>query len=287
MMQHRNTIEMPRTANPLPPPLPAKPSAIVTPVWPEVDAVRPDTQLYLPPQDGWYVALKPTFDVIVAAVLTIPAVPLMLVAWLLTKIGSRGPGFYSQTRTGKNGREYTIVKIRSMYHNDAVAKNISWAKLKGDARITPVGKLLRATHLDELPQLINVLRGEMSLVGPRPERPEVIAKKKLPEHVPGYDLRHTCKPGVTGLAQVQLPADVDLIGVRHKVYYDLYYLANQSFWLDLRICAATVLKSFLKPETLRKWLFLPTREQVCAQFLELLTPPATGEAPAPQPAAVV
>jgi len=198
------------------------------------------------------------------------------VAWVLIKLDSRGPGLYVQTRCGLEATPYRIIKIRSMKSDDATAKNINWAG-KNDSRITLVGKILRALHLDELPQLFNVIRGEMSLVGPRPERPEVISAKNLPYQIPGYMHRMATRPGVTGLAQVQLPADSDLLSVRHKVCYDLYYIANQSFWLDMRICAATVLKAFLSPQSLQRVLALPSRDEVCVQFLELLHPPLTGD----------
>ena len=263
------------------------PDVPVTPPWPVVDDVNPDARVFLDPAGNWYTAVKPTLEITLAALLLLPSAPFIALAWLAIKLSSRGPGFYIQTRSGKNGKPYRIIKIRSMKHCRTVASNTNWANPTGDARVTRVGAILRALHLDELPQLINVLRGEMSLVGPRPERPEVIAKKQLPDLVPGYALRLNTEPGVTGLAQVQLPADTDITSVRHKVYYDLYYLANQSLWLDVRICVATVLKAVLGPEALRKMLFLPTREQVCEQFLALLHPPATGEDTATTPAPVV
>src|SRR5205823_3638949 len=109
---------------------------------------------------------------------------------------------------------------------------IQWSPC-GDRRVTRIGRLLRVTHLDELPQLFNVLMGHMSLVGPRPERPEVIDAKGLTQVVPGYRLRQLVKPGVTGLAQLQLPPDSDITSVRHKVVYDLYYARHQSLFLDL------------------------------------------------------
>jgi lipopolysaccharide/colanic/teichoic acid biosynthesis glycosyltransferase len=191
---------------------------------------------------------------------------------------------YAQTRAGRGGRLFRIFKIRSMHHTRANAADFAWATA-GDRRITRVGKVLRALHLDELPQLVNVLRGEMGLVGPRPERPEVIAGKGLADEVPGYALRTLVRPGVTGLAQIQVPADSDVTSVKHKVYYDLYYLAHQSVWLDLRICVGTVLKCFLRAETLRRVLFLPTREQVCEHFLSLLAAPEPDSRVAPVPVA--
>jgi lipopolysaccharide/colanic/teichoic acid biosynthesis glycosyltransferase len=258
---------------------PEKDAVLTTPVWPEVDDIAPSSTLYLQLPDDWYASLKPTFDTLTGIGMLLISFPFMLLAWAVTRMTSSGPGFYVQTRSGLKHKPYSIIKIRSMHHSKAVANNTNWANPTGDARVTRIGKILRALHLDELPQLFNVMRGEMSLVGPRPERPEVIAKKQLESLVPGYELRLAIKPGVTGLAQVQLPADTDVLSVRHKVYYDLYYLANQSFWLDARICVATILKSFLSPYALQKVLFLPSREEVCAHFLALLVspdaPPAT------------
>jgi lipopolysaccharide/colanic/teichoic acid biosynthesis glycosyltransferase len=248
-----------------------------TPVWPEVDHVPPTAAVHLAAPAGWYSSLKPTFDMLAAAVFTVLLFPFIVLAWAAIKVSSPGPGVYVQTRSGRGNRPFRIFKIRSMKHNKATADNLNWAT-KGDSRITWVGTLLRKLHLDELPQLFNVLRGEMSLVGPRPERPEVIALKGLPDEAPGYAHRTLVRPGVTGLAQIQLPADSDVTSVRHKVYYDLYYLSHQSVWLDFRICVGTVLKCFLRPEALQKLLALPTREQVCDHFLSLLTAPeAEGE----------
>ena len=250
-----------------------------------MDWLPAHARLHLDPPAGWYAAMKPALE-IGGAVLLLPfALLAVAVAWLLVRATSRGPGFYTQTRLGRNGVRYSIVKIRTMYDTSAVAKNIEWAR-KNDRRITPVGKVLRLLHIDELPQLFNVLKGEMSLVGPRPERPEVIESKGLRNQVPGYDLRTAVRPGVTGLAQVQLPADTDATSVRHKVYYDLYYLMNRSLWLDLRLCAATALKAFLGPTSLRRLLLLPTREQVVAEVLALVNPVAASgtETPPPKPA---
>lgn len=272
----------PATARPVPP------EAATTAPWDEVDWLPVPTPFRLDPPAGWYAAMKPGLE-IGAALLLLPfALVAIGLAWALVRLTSRGPGFYVQTRLGRNGRPYRIIKIRSMYDTSAVAGNIEWAR-KNDRRITPVGKVLRLLHIDELPQLFNVIRGEMSLVGPRPERPEVIESKGLRKVVPGYDLRTAVRPGVTGLAQVQLPADTDALSVRHKVYYDLYYLMNRSLWLDLRLCAATGLKAFLGPKWLRRILWLPTREQVIRQVLVLINPPAEPESdtPPPRPAPTV
>src|SRR5205823_10851019 len=151
---------------------------------------------------------------------------------------SRGPVFYSQTRLGRGGRPFRIYKIRTMVHNCERQSGARWCT-SGDPRITPVGRFLRATHLDELPQLWNVLRGDMSLIGPRPERPEIIAA--LERAIPRYHDRLLVRPGLSGLAQVQLPADTDLHSVRRKLAYDLYYVEQLGAWLDLRLALATAL----------------------------------------------
>jgi lipopolysaccharide/colanic/teichoic acid biosynthesis glycosyltransferase len=183
-------------------------------------------------------SLKAALDFLLALVLLVPALPLMLLAAALVKFTSRGPVFYRQTRLGKGGRAFTLYKIRSM-RADSEKHGACWSQ-RGDTRITPVGRFLRATHLDELPQLFNVLRGEMSLVGPRPERPEFIPA--LQRAIPRYLERLRVRPGVTGLAQVRLPADSDLESVRQKLQYDLYYVENCCLWLDLRVMFATALK---------------------------------------------
>ena len=160
-----------------------------------------------------------------------------------------------------------------MANNIENTTGIQWSQ-KGDARVTRVGRFLRATHLDELPQLWNVLRGEMSLVGPRPERPEVIESKGLARQIPGYEYRLDVKPGVTGFAQVQLPPDSNVHSVRYKVAYDLYYISNQTFWFDLRLIVATLAKTVgLQPGNLRRLFGLPKREAVAASFKAMATMP--------------
>src|SRR5262249_35721887 len=170
--------------------------------------------------------------------------PVVLLAALLVKLTSRGPVVYSQTRVGLNGRPFTIYKLRSMYYNCECASGARWSS-RGDPRVTPIGWVLRATHLDELPQLWNVLRGEMSLIGPRPERPEFVPQ--LAQLLPRYEERLRVRPGLTGLAQVHLPPDSDLDGVRRKLAHDLYYVQRVGFWLDLRILFSTVLHILALP----------------------------------------
>ena len=245
------------------------------PPWPEIDWLAAGTRVHLARPGGWYPAVKPGVDFALALLLLVPALPVIAACWVAVRLSSPGPGFYTQTRAGYRGRGYKIIKLRTMGHDCERRTGIQWSQ-KGDARVTRVGKLLRASHLDELPQLFNVLRGEMSLIGPRPERPEVIRAKGLGEQVPGYGHRQAVRPGVTGLAQIQLPADSDLLSVRHKVVYDVYYIQRPGLWLDLRILAATALKAAgLGPAWLRRLFRLPTRAVVTEAFLDNLVPPPT------------
>jgi len=185
---------------------------------------------------GTWTRYKILMDFAVAATLLVLSAPFMLMAMILVKLTSRGPALYAQKRLGLDGRIFTIYKIRSMWHNCESTSGPRWSSV-GDARITPVGRILRATHLDELPQLWNVLRGEMSLVGPRPERPEIVPL--LEQSIPQYRERLRVLPGLTGLAQVQLPPDTDLQRVRRKLACDLYYVQFVGPWLDLRIMVGT------------------------------------------------
>lgn len=251
--------------------------------WDGIERLDPAVDVDAVPATGWYALGKPLFDYSSAILLLVPGLPLIAFAWLAIKLTSRGPGFYTQTRLGRDGVPYKIIKIRSMILASEV-NGAEWAK-KNDARVTRIGKFLRLTHLDELPQLFNVLRGEMSLVGPRPERPEMIERKGLNRLVPGYQHRLLIKPGVTGLAQVQLPADTDIASVRRKVVYDFYYIESSSLLLDLRILMSTVLKSFLGPEALRKLFRLPSRDDVATLFHSKVTPPSPSrQMPSLQPA---
>ena len=188
------------------------------------------------PTATWYAWVKAAGDFAVALVLLVVLTPLLLVVGVLVKLTSSGPALYSQLRLGKNGRAYRIYKFRTMWHNCEQQSGPQWSR-PGDPRVTRLGRLLRRTHLDELPQLWNVLRGDMSLVGPRPERPEIVPL--LEEAIPGYRRRLLVRPGVTGLAQLQLPPDTDLASVRRKLAHDLYYVQCCGPWLDLRILLAT------------------------------------------------
>jgi lipopolysaccharide/colanic/teichoic acid biosynthesis glycosyltransferase len=183
--------------------------------------------------------------------------PVLLLIAIAVKLTSRGPVLYSQTRIGIDrrwsrsrngqaearrghdlgGRVFTIYKFRTMCVNAEHISGAVWAA-KEDPRVTPVGKFLRQYRLDELPQLFNVLRGDMNVVGPRPERPSIFAQ--LRTTIPQYDARQRVKPGITGLAQVNQQYDQCLDDVRNKLRYDLEYLRRQSFWGDIRIMLKTV-----------------------------------------------
>jgi lipopolysaccharide/colanic/teichoic acid biosynthesis glycosyltransferase len=202
-------------------------------------------------QGSWYVSWKPGVEFVLALVGLILTVPLILIAATLIKLTSRGPAIYTQVRLGNNGRRFTIYKLRTMYDRAEATTGPVWAA-PGDQRVIPFGKLLRATHLDELPQLVNVLMGDMSLIGPRPERPEIV--HQLQARVENYLQRLTVRPGITGLAQVQLPPDVDLDGVRKKLICDLHYIERFGFWLDFRLLLCTALLFLGVPLRWSRWL---------------------------------
>lgn len=217
------------------------------------------------------VGTKAILDVAFAAVLAVLTAPLILATALLVKLTSRGPVIYAQSRVGLNGRVFTLYKLRTMYHNCEAVSGVRWAT-KNDSRVTPVGRFLRATHLDELPQLWNVLKGEMSLVGPRPERPEFVSQ--LSRDVERYTDRLRVRPGVTGLAQVQLPADTDLDSVRLKLVYDLHYIERATLWLDLRLILSTALKMLHVPfGVARSVLRIPSGPEVeCPEWVNPTAP---------------
>jgi len=160
----------------------------------------------------------------------------MLVCGLLVKLTSPGPVIYTQSRVGRYGKPFTIYKFRTMQH-DAEKGGAQWAK-SGDVRATPLGRFLRKSRLDELPQLWNILRGDMSLVGPRPERPEFV--EKLRQHIPHYDMRHLVLPGLTGWAQVRFRYGASLEDSQRKLAFDLYYVRHCGLAFDLAICLRTL-----------------------------------------------
>jgi lipopolysaccharide/colanic/teichoic acid biosynthesis glycosyltransferase len=223
-------------------------------------ALRPQTA-----RDGsWYVSAKTVFDFVLSLVLLVLTAPLVLLAMIVIKITSPGPVVYTQTRMGRDGKPFTIYKLRSMAHNAESLTGAQWS-LPGDMRVTTVGRWLRGSHIDELPQLWNVLRGDMSLIGPRPERPEFLPN--LEKAIPCYRQRLQVRPGVTGFAQVQLPPDTDLESVRIKLAYELYYLQHMGVWFDVCIYFATFGRVVgLSPQTLRACCRFVPRETVDADY---------------------
>jgi lipopolysaccharide/colanic/teichoic acid biosynthesis glycosyltransferase len=199
-----------------------------------------------------YLIVKRAADIFLAFLILLLTAPLLGLVSILVKLTSRGPILYTQTRLGQRGRPFTIYKIRTMVHDCEKISGPRWAALKGDPRATPLGRFLRRTHIDELPQLWNVLRGDMSLIGPRPERPEFVPQ--LEQVIPCYRERLLVRPGMAGLAQVQLPADTDLASVRRKLAYDLYYVQRVSLLLDLKVLVATACYLAKVPLSVRRWL---------------------------------
>lgn len=184
-------------------------------------------------KNGWE---KRFIDLLFVFLLSLVAIPVGLITALLIKLESPGPVFFKQKRTGQYNREFEVIKFRSM-RNDAEKNGAQWAT-QNDARVTRVGKFIRKTRIDELPQLINVLKGEMSMVGPRPEREVFIAD--LEKAIPYYRFRHAVKPGVTGLAQVKYPYGASIEDAMWKHKYDIYYIKHQNWKMEIKILLLTV-----------------------------------------------
>ena len=190
----------------------------------------------------WYLPCKAGLEFVIALGLLVLAAPLVVLGALLVKLTSRGPAFYCQARLGKDGREFTLFKLRTMIKDAEMLTGPVWAD-RDDQRLTPVGRILRSAHIDELPQLLNVLLGQMSLVGPRPERPELVPR--LESELPHYGDRVKIRPGMTDMAQLRLPPDLTLECVRRKLVYDLYYVRYVNPWLDARIILLTFARLFV------------------------------------------
>lgn len=182
-------------------------------------------------------AAKRASDIAVALIILILTLPVMAATALAIRLDSKGPIFYRQCRVGLHGRNFTLLKFRSMAVDAEAAGAPRWAERK-DPRVTRIGAFIRAVRIDELPQVFNVLRGEMSVVGPRPERPHFVAQ--LARAIPLYDQRAYVKPGITGWAQVNYPYGASVEDAREKLSYDLYYVKNRSLFLDVVILLATV-----------------------------------------------
>ena len=205
-----------------------------------IDALSPSSMVFA---DGFIQAvIKSTvhriFDLAVSITVLLVALPIMLVTALAIYLesGFRGPVLYRQTRVGRDGEHFEILKFRSMSVDAEDAGGARWASPR-DQRVTRVGALIRKTRIDELPQLINVLKGEMSFVGPRPERPEFVAE--LEKQIPFYNLRHRVNPGITGWAQICYPYGASQQDAKEKLEYDLYYIKNYSLFLDVMILIQT------------------------------------------------
>ena len=183
-----------------------------------------------------YIALKRAFDIIASIIGIICLSPLFIITALLIKLTSQGPIFYKHTRVGKDGALFEMYKFRTMRVDAEQGTGPVWAA-QNDPRLIPVGKLLRKSHVDEIPQFINILKGEMSLIGPRPERPVFVDKFK--EIIPDYTKRLAVKPGITGLAQVWHRYDETIEDVKKKIKYDLLYIKKYCLWTDLRILFRT------------------------------------------------
>ena len=182
-------------------------------------------------------AAKRIFDLAASVALLVVASPVVFVAALLIFLESGRPVFYRQERVGRGGQIFRILKLRSMKHDAERDGNPHWARAD-DERTTAIGRFIRKMRIDELPQIYNVLRGEMSFVGPRPERPVFV--EQLEKQIPYYALRHSAKPGITGWAQVRYPYGATVDDAVEKLQYDLYYVKNRSLFLDLMILLATV-----------------------------------------------
>jgi len=176
-----------------------------------------------------YFIFKRLFDIFLASIGLILSLPLWLIIAIAIKLEDGGPIFYSQERVGKDGKIFRILKFRSMIPDAEKDTGAIWAS-ENDPRVTKVGRILRATAMDELPQLLNILKGDMSFVGPRPERPELV--EEFTKKFPDFKKRFAVKPGLTGIAQIYGQYDTP---PQHKLKYDLLYIKKQSFLLDLKL----------------------------------------------------
>ncbi len=208
-------------------------------------------------EEAWFLENLPTqrrrkrpirrfTELVLALLLVFITSPILLIAALLIRLTSRGPVLYRQKRVGEGRNIFDLYKFRSMYHNkdlnpDADSSAPAWTT-SNDSRITPSGRILRAMHIDELPQLYNIIKGDMSFIGPRPERPEFTAE--LEKQIPFYELRHLIKPGITGWAQINFRYAASVDETYEKLQYDIYYLKNHSFFKDVVIILKTIKKIF-------------------------------------------
>jgi len=189
-----------------------------------------------------YRQLRPLIDYGMSGIGLLITLPILILIGVIIRISSSGPVFYTQIRVGKNGRLFNIIKFRTMCVGAEAQTGPVWTR-DNDPRITVIGRFLRKAHLDELPQLINVLKGDMSIIGPRPERPYFVNKFK--DEVYGYTSRMSVKPGITGLAQCYYKYDETIDDVRRKLRYDILYIKKMCLMLDIKILWRTVNVSLL------------------------------------------
>jgi sugar transferase (PEP-CTERM system associated) len=204
-----------------------------------LESMRPSYLIYSRGfmKDPMTLALKRVGDILFALTGLVLSLPICLLAILLVKLTSRGPVFFTQERSGQDGAAFRLLKFRTMRDGAEQATGPVWASAN-DSRITPVGRLLRMTRIDEIPQFVNILLGQMSFVGPRPERPHFV--EQLSKQIPFYPLRHTVKPGLTGWAQVRHPYGASVDDAQEKLRFDLYYIKNMGLMFDLNIVLRTI-----------------------------------------------
>jgi exopolysaccharide biosynthesis polyprenyl glycosylphosphotransferase len=190
------------------------------------------------PMQLWEQVTKRIIDIFISIIVLTLTLPFLLLIGLLVRLSSNGPAIYKQTRVGRKGKPFTMYKFRTMLEDAEKNSGPKWAS-KNDPRVTPIGKWLRKLRIDEIPQLVNVLKGDMSLVGPRPERPHFV--EKFSAEVPLYSRRHRVRPGITGWAQVKWKYDASMEDVREKTKYDLFYIENASLNMDAKILINTLM----------------------------------------------
>jgi len=198
----------------------------------------PLIEIYPEPMPFWEKTSKRLFDIIISIIFLVLLSPLIIIVSIAVKITSEGPVIYSQKRVGMNGKRFTILKFRTMYINAEEKTGPVWAE-ENDPRVTKAGYWLRKLRIDEIPQFLNVLKGDMSLVGPRPERPHFV--EQFTEQIPLYTRRLRMRPGITGWAQVKWKYDGSLDNVREKTKYDLFYIENASLKMDTKILINTII----------------------------------------------
>ncbi len=191
----------------------------------------------------FYNALKTSLDILLAIVIFLLLLPAMMIIWILIRLDSRGPAIFKQVRVGRGGKHFTLYKFRTM-RMDAEKEGAQWAHVN-DPRATRIGSLLRVSHVDEFPQLVNIMKGDISFVGPRPERPEFVGILKT--KIPYYEIRLLVKPGLTGWAQINYRANVNTEEAYRKLEYDIFYIRHRGFVFDVLIILKTLKTIFATP----------------------------------------